>query len=74
MIAEFNIAGVYIPSALISAMAAGVCLFTAKKLLHSLRIYQFFWHRYIVDLGLFLALWAAAAFLIALFPSSTGSL
>lgn len=59
MFAEVNFGGVFIAGALVTACMASVLLLIVKRLLLSLNLYRFFWHRYLVDLALFAILWVA---------------
>ncbi|NRF88368.1 DUF1656 domain-containing protein [Burkholderia gladioli] len=62
MIGEINVGGVFFTAALATACLASLLLLIVRKILNSQKLYRFFWHRYIVDLAIFLILWACIAF------------
>jgi protein AaeX len=61
MIAEINLFGVFLSGALVMACLAGVALLIVRYALFRIGFYRFVWHRNLVDLALFVILWAAVA-------------
>lgn len=61
MIAEVSLFGVFFSGALVTACIAGIALLVVRRLLLWGDFYRLVWHRYLVDLALFIILWAAAA-------------
>ena len=61
MIAEINVFGVFFSGALATACLAGIALLVVRRLLFRVGFYRLVWHRHMVDLALFIILWAAAA-------------
>ncbi len=59
MIGEFNVAGVLLPSVLVSALIALAALLFTRRLLSRLGAYRFVWHPALFDIALFVILWAA---------------
>ncbi len=61
MIAEVSLFGVYVSGAFATACLAGGATLVVRRLLHWAGFYGLVWHRHLVDLALFVILWAAAA-------------
>ena len=59
MIGEINVFGVLVSSVLATALIAWALHVPLRKLLARLGFYRFAWHRHLVDLALFVLLWAA---------------
>ena len=59
MIGEFNIFGVFVPSALIWAIIAAIVAFPVRRLLDRIGFYKIVWHRGLFDVALLAILWAA---------------
>jgi protein AaeX len=57
MIGEVDIAGVFLPALLLTAIAAFVVTLLAKRLLRSLNAYRFVWHAGLFDTALFVVVW-----------------
>ena len=73
MIAEVNILGVYISTALFSAaIAAGLHIIT-RKILQSIGFYRFVAHQNLLDVALFILLWGALTFTMSAFADSLSS-
>ena len=58
MIAEISIFGVFVSGALATACLACITLLIVRRLLLKLGFYQLVWHPHLVDLALFMILWA----------------
>jgi len=58
MIAETNLSGVFVSSALMTACVAWVGLAFLGRLLRRIGFYGLVWHRSLVDIALFAILWA----------------
>lgn len=61
MTTEVNLFGVFFSGAFATACLAGVALLVVRRLLLWLDFYRLVWHRHVVDLALFIILWAVAA-------------
>ena len=61
MIGEIHILGLYAPTALVSALAAGLLMLGARQGLLRLGAYRRVWHPGLFDLALYVVLWTAAA-------------
>ncbi len=61
MITEVSLFGVFFSGALVTACIAGIALLVVRRLLLWVDFYRLVWHRHLVDLALFIILWAAAA-------------
>ena len=61
MIAEINLFGVFVDARLATATVAGVALLPLRRGLSALGAYRWIWHPALVDLALFVLLWAATA-------------
>ena len=64
MIAEVDIFGVFVSGALVMAFLAGAVLFIVRWIFLRVGAYRFVWHRHLVDLALFIVLWAAVAMVV----------
>lgn len=64
MIAEVNIAGVFIPAILIWALVAVAIGFLVRRVLTLIGFYRLVWHRGLFDLALFFILWGSVAFMV----------
>lgn len=56
---EFNVRGVFISSALVSALIALALVFVLRRLLALIGAYRFVWHPALFDTALFVIIWAA---------------
>jgi hypothetical protein len=66
--------GLYVNSGLVAALVATGLLWPVRRLLAAVRIYEWVWHPALVDLALFVVLWAGTASslqFIAQLPSFT---
>jgi protein AaeX len=72
MIAEVSLFGVFFSGALVAACLAGVALLVVRRLLLWLDFYRLVWHRHLVDLALFIILWAAAAMVMPALAGTVG--
>lgn len=61
MIGEIHILGLYAPTALVSALAAGLLMLGARQALLRFSAYRWVWHPGLFDLALYLVLWTAVA-------------
>lgn len=68
---EFNLFGIYISGALLSAMVAGALQFPLRRLLGRLGVYRWVWHRSLFELSLFVILWGGVVWLMTLLDVST---
>jgi len=59
MIGEFNVFGVFVPSALVWVIVAGIVSIPVRRLLDAVGFYKIVWHRGLFDLALLTILWAA---------------
>jgi hypothetical protein len=71
MIAEISLFGVFFSGAFATACLAGVAALVVRRLLHWAGFYRLVWHRHLVDLALFVILWAAAAMVL---PALAGTM
>lgn len=55
---EFDLRGVFVSSALVSALIALAALFVLRRLLAALGAYRFVWHPALFDTALFVIIWA----------------
>ena len=69
MIGEFNLFGVYVAAAVVTAGIAGALLLLATRMMRQMNVYRFFVNPRLVDLAVFVILWASVSRLIALFRS-----
>jgi hypothetical protein len=58
---EFNIGGVYLSGALVTAVIAALLMLPLTRLLRLARFYQWVAHRPLVDIALFTIAWAGVA-------------
>jgi hypothetical protein len=72
MTAEINVFGVFFSGALAAACLAGVALLVVRRLLFHVGFYRLVWHRHLVDLALFIILWAAAAMVTPALAATIG--
>ena len=63
MIGEFDVGGVFIPSALVWAMVAFIVNLFVRRLLILVGFYRLVWHPALFDLALFFILWTGLAVL-----------
>ena len=61
MIADFNIFGLFIDLALVTALVAAGALLVVRRILVAAGVYRWVWHPPLVDLSLFALLWLAFA-------------
>jgi hypothetical protein len=59
MNSEFSFEGVFLSSALVSALIAFAAAFVLKRALGWLGVYRIVWHPALFDTALFIILWAA---------------
>jgi hypothetical protein len=73
MIAEVNLFGVYISTALFTAAIAGVLHVGIRRVLQSVGFYRFVAHQNLLDVALFFILWGAIVLTMSVFstPLST---
>jgi hypothetical protein len=64
MIAEVDIFGVYLHSALVAAIIAGFAHVVLRNLLTRVNFYSWVWHKNLVDLAVFVLLWGGATWLL----------
>lgn len=64
MIGEIHILGLYAPAALVSALAAGLAMLAARRMLLRFSVYRWVWHPGLFDLALYGVLWTAVAVVI----------
>ena len=57
MIGEVDIAGVFLPALLLTAIAAFVAALLVRRLLRGLNAYRFIWHAGLFDVALFVVFW-----------------
>jgi len=67
MIAEINFFGVYISSALFSAVIALLLHLLLRHLLHRTSFYRYVFHHNLVDMALFMIVWGGVAWLVMSF-------
>jgi hypothetical protein len=72
MISELSIYGVFLSGALVTAILAVLLLLAARRLLFRVGFYDVVWHRHLVDVALFVILWAGTALATSL-ASTLGS-
>ena len=61
MIGELDLNGIFLPPALVSAVAAILLLQLARRALIRMRAYRFVWHPALFDAALFVILWAGVS-------------
>ena len=61
MIAEFDVAGVFIPAALITAAMGYVAALILRRVMAICGLYRFVWHPGLFDVALFVVLWGVFA-------------
>ena len=66
MISELNIYGVFFSGAFVTALLATALLLLARPLLLRAGFYKLVWHRHLVDVALFVILWAIVALVLPL--------
>ncbi|MGA9522960.1 MAG: DUF1656 domain-containing protein [Myxococcaceae bacterium] len=54
---ELDIAGIFVPSAFVCALAAVVLIAVLRRIFEATGFYRLVWHRALFDLALFFALW-----------------
>ncbi len=64
MIAEISLFGVFFDGAFVMACLAGIATLLIRRLLHGIGFYRLVWHRHLVDLALFVILWAVASMIV----------
>lgn len=57
MIGEIDVLGVFLPTSLVAALAAGVVHLGVRRLLERIGFYRIVWHRALFDLALFVLVW-----------------
>lgn len=72
MMGETNLFGVFFSGALAAACLACVALFALRRGLLRAGFYELVWHRHLVDLALFIVLWAAAVKMMPLLAGTIG--
>jgi hypothetical protein len=66
MTAEFDIYGVYVGSALMSASIASLVFLLARWLMQTTNIYRYFWHPALLNISLFVIFWSACSKMLSL--------
>ncbi len=61
MTAEFDIYGVYVGSALISACIASFAFLFARWLMQVANLYRYFWHPALLNISLFVIFWSLSS-------------
>jgi hypothetical protein len=75
VIGEVDIAGVFLPPLLLTAIGAFTATLLAKRLLRSLGAYRFVWHAGLFDTAMFVVFWwLVAALTIELGPFGSNPL
>ena len=67
MIGEFDLGGVFIPSAVVWAVVAIVISLFVRRLLHLFGFYRLVWHRGLFELALLAILWGTVTYLATLY-------
>jgi hypothetical protein len=57
MIGELDVAGVFLPALLLTAIAAFAATLLTKRLLRGLNAYRFVWHAGLFDTAMFVVFW-----------------
>ena len=70
MIAEIPVAGVFLPAAVVTGVAAFGLHFVAHALARRVGLYRLVWHPGLFDLAVFILLWAAVSALSPLVPTA----
>jgi hypothetical protein len=70
MIGEFDIGGVFIPSAAVWAALAFVISLFVRRLLNLFGFYRLVWHRGLFELALLAVLWGTVTYLATLYGTS----
>jgi hypothetical protein len=63
MIGEFDLGGVFIPSAVVWAAVAIIVSLFVRRLLHLIGFYSLVWHRGLFELALLAILWGFVTYL-----------
>ena len=74
MIAEVNIFGIYISTALFAAAIAAILHIFTRKTLQSIGFYRFVAHQNLLDVALFIILWGVLIFTISVFAEPLSSI
>jgi hypothetical protein len=61
MMAEFDIYGVYVGSALMSASIASMAFLLARWLMQATNVYRYFWHPALLNISLFVIFWSVSS-------------
>jgi hypothetical protein len=67
MIGEFDVGGVFIPSALVWAIVAFVISLFVRRLLNLVGFYRLVWHRGLFELALLAILWGSVTYLATVY-------
>ena len=70
MIGEFDIGGVFIPSAAVWAAVAIVVSLFLRRILNLIGFYRVVWHRGLFDLALLAILWGSVTYLATIYGVS----
>lgn len=70
MIAEVNIFGVYVSTALFAAAIAAVLHIFVRRFLQSIGFYRFVAHQNLLDVALFIIIWGVITLSISTFATS----
>lgn len=70
MIGEIHVLGLYAPTCLVSAIAAGVLILLARQVLSRAGAYRWVWHPGLFDLALYVVFWTAVSAVIDHFHSN----
>ena len=69
MLADINLFGVFVDVRYATAVLALLLMLPVRRLLGALRAYRLVWHPALVDVALFVLLWAVAAWVAIKLPS-----
>jgi hypothetical protein len=67
MIGEFDIGGVFVPSAAVWAAVAIIVSLFVRRLLNLVGFYRLVWHRGLFELALLAILWGSVTYLATLY-------
>jgi hypothetical protein len=67
MIGEFDIGGVFIPTAAMCGIGAIVIGLFVRRLLNIAGVYRLVWHRGLFDLAMLVILWGSVTYLATLY-------
>jgi hypothetical protein len=67
VIGEFDLGGVFIPSAAVWAVVAIIVSLFVRRLLHLVGFYRLVWHRGLFELALLAILWGSVTYFATLY-------